>query len=59
MNPTPLHAHPSYSAHTLRTEDDGYSLVIVLRGLESPDEAKRALNSIMGPFEEPETALVH
>ena len=59
MTPTPLLTHPSYSAHTLRTEDGDYSLVIVLRGLESRDEAKRALNSIMGPFEEPETALLH
>ena len=59
MDPTPIHIHPSYTAHSLRTEDGDYSLVIILRGLESSDEATRALHSIMGPFDEPESVELH
>ena len=59
MHTTPIHIHPSYTAHSLRTEDGDYSLVIILRGLESSDEATQALHSIMGPFDELESVELH
>jgi hypothetical protein len=52
MDATPTPLRPFYSAHTLQTAEGDYALVLVLRGLESAEDADEALHAIIGPFED-------
>tara|TARA_R100001163_G_scaffold1414_1_gene2254 strand:+ start:2268 stop:2447 length:180 start_codon:yes stop_codon:yes gene_type:complete len=50
MDAPPTDTDIRYTAHTVKTEDGDWALVISLRGLADEAEAMDALESIMGRY---------